>query len=251
MRRSTHVGSRNIRSAGRGSGSVEITLPVAFSALEGVSCQVELRDSLVPEILLRPNLGFLLSVFEALWDRVALGLEGIGDVGAFSEADYVVGLFAETNLSGRPGLAYEDALRVHRQVQSEEAGGGPSCIAAPSLEAYARMIDGMATVAAGRLGLSIGMAVLFGNQTAYAATGASVAAVDAFARSSLADLSPDIGWCRSDPLDEGAWVRARPRLKELFNRLSDWEDDAAGMHKEREHWYRAHRLEARSPAVRA
>jgi len=242
-----HIGNRNVRSAGRGSGSVEITLPVDLGVLEGVTCHVELRDSLVPEILLRPDLGFLLPVFETLWERVALGLERIGEIGAFSESDYVVGLFPERNHSGRPGLAYEDALRVHRDPTAEDRGSGNHLM--QRLESFARLIEAMMTVAGTRLGLSPGMAVLFGNQVAHAATGAPVAAVDAFARSSLSAEAGEVGWCRSDPLDEACWRAAQPRLERLYDRLVDWDGNRAGVERERERWYRAHRIGVRTSAV--
>ena len=242
-----HIGSRNVRSAGRGSGSVEITLPVGLSVLEGVTCHLELRDSLAPEILLRPDVGFLLPVFDMVWERVALGLEGIDEIGAFSESDYVVGLFPERSHHGRPGLAYEDALRVHR----DPTGGlkAPRNYPLRRLESFARLIEAMVTVAGKRLGLSAGIAVLFGDQVAHAATGAPLAAVDAFARSSLSAESGKVGWCRPDPFDEACWRAARPRLERLYDRLADWDVNRAVLERERASWYRAHRIEARTSTV--
>ncbi len=238
-----HIGNRNIRSAGRGSGSVEITLPVDLGVLEGVRCHVELRDGLVPEIVLRPDLGFLLGVFEAAWARLAIGLETVGEIGGFSEADYVMGLFPETGLGSRPGLAYADGLLLQRQPRAKRRDGMDGRMR--SLEAFARLIEAMATVAGGRLGLSIAMASLFGNQIAYTATGAPVAMIDAFARSSLAEVSSEIGWCHGDPFAEACWLAARPRLARLYERLADWDEGAAGLQKERENWYRARRVEIR------
>ncbi len=249
MRRSKHIGERNIRSAGRGSGSVEITLPVDLGVLEGVTCHVELRDGLVPEIVLRPDLGFLLPVLDAVWARLAIGLETVDEIGGFSEADYVVGLFPETGLGDRPALAYADGLLVQRQPRPDGANGGDGWIR--SLEAYARLIEAMATAAGGRLGLSIAMATLFGNQIAFTATGAPVAMIDAFARSSLAESSSEVGWCNGDPLAEACWVAARPRLARLYDRLAHWDEDDAGLQKEREHWYRARRVETRLQSVGA
>ena len=68
-----HFGKRNIRSAGRSSGSVEITLPVELAILEGVACRLSLRDGLVPEIVLQPDLLVVIPVFVKLWSLLRLG----------------------------------------------------------------------------------------------------------------------------------------------------------------------------------
>ncbi|NQV93752.1 MAG: hypothetical protein HQ482_01230 [Sphingomonadales bacterium] len=243
MKRSMQFHHRNIRSAGRGSGSVEITLPVDLAVLEGVKCGLELRDGLMPVVVLRPDLGFLVTIFEALWQRLALGLEPIGDIGGFSEGDYVLGLFAERGLADRPCLAYADAL-LARQCPRPKGASGVD-LPERALEAYARMIEAMATVAGQRLGLSLTMASLLGNQIAYTATGAPVASVDAFARGALADVSGDVGWCEGEPLGENRWLAARPTLERLYMRLADWSDDGSGLQEARDHWYRARRVETR------
>ena len=73
-------GKRNIRSAGRSSGSVEITLPVELAILEGIACRLSLRDGLVPEIVLQPDLLVVMPVFEKLWSLLRLGLEETGEI---------------------------------------------------------------------------------------------------------------------------------------------------------------------------
>lgn len=240
MVRSMQFGQRNIRSSGRGSGSVEITLPVDLAVMESVACGIELRDGLMPEIVLRADLSFLLPLFEAVWQRLALGFEPVGDIESFREGDYVLGLFAEHGFSARPCLAYADALLVWRHATADGAGAAPRL-----LEAFARMFEAMATVAGMRLGLSPAMSALLGNQIAYAATGAPVASLDLFARSSLSDVSGTIGWCEGQPLSEGCWLTVQPVLKRLFLRVAEWDADDSGLTKARDHWYRAHRLETR------
>lgn len=240
MKRSMHMGSRGIRSAGRGSGSVELTLPVDLAVLEGVTCHIELRDGLLPEVVLRPDLAFLRSVFEAVWDRLAVGLETVGEIGGFAESDYVTGLFCDGPQAGRPGLSYANALMVRHAPKAGEPAAGDG--RGRALEAAARLIEAMATLAGQRLGLSFDMATLFGNQVAYAATGAPLAMVDAFVRGSLADICGDVGWCRDDPLAVDGWVAARPRLARLYDRLAAWDADDGGLREQREHWYRAHRV---------
>lgn len=246
MVRSMQFGQRNIRSSGRGSGSVEITLPIDLAVLEAVSCNIELRDGLMPEIVLRADLSFLLPIFEAVWQRLALGLEPVGDIGSFSEADYVLGLFAQRGFADRPCLSYADALLASRCIDADESNS--TIAAADSLEAFARMFEAMATIAGTRLGLSPSISALLGNQIAYAATNAPVASLDVFARSSLSDVSGEIGWCEGQPLSETHWRAARPVLERLFLRVADWDADDSDLTKARNHWYRARRVEARLQA---
>lgn len=246
MVRSMQFGQRNIRSSGRGSGSVEITLPIDLAVLEAVSCGIELRDSLIPEIVLRPDLSFLLPVFETAWQRLASGFDAAGDIGSFSEGDYVLGLFAERGFASRPCLSFADALLAWRYSKAEETNA--AIAGSDRLEAFARMFEAMATVAGTRLGLTPGSAALLGNQIAFAATGAPVPSLDVFARSSLADISGEIGWCKAQPLAEARWRAARPVLERLFLRVADWDADDSDLTEIRNHWYRARRLEVRLPA---
>jgi len=249
MKRSMQFRQRNIRSAGRDSGSVEFTLPVDLAILEGVACGVELRDGLMPEVVLRPDLGFLVPVFEAVWQRLTRGFEPVGDIGEFSESDYVLVLFAERSLTDRPSLSYADALLVQRCSGPRGASGVEN--RERSLEGFTRIVEAMATVAGKRLGLSSTMAALLANQVAYAATGAPVASLDAFARSSLADASGEIGWCRNEPLSETHWRAAQPILERLYMRVAAWNEDDGDLQKARDHWYRAHRMETRTRALGA
>lgn len=244
MRRSMQFGRRNIRSSGRGSGSVEITLPVDLAALEGVACGVELRDGLIPELVLRPDFSFLAAIFGVAWQRLALGLETVDDVGEFSEGDYVLGLFAERGLPGRPCLAYADALTARRAIDDHGADGPD--VRMSGLEAFARMFEALATVAGTRLGLAPEMAELLGNQIAYAATDAPLPSLDAFARGALAELSGEIGWCREEPLSEARWRAAQPVVRRLYARIAAWNDDGTQLETARDHWYRARRVEHRS-----
>ena len=54
-----NLGTRRVRSAGRTSGSVEVTLPVQLSLLQGVECRLAMRDGAPPE----PELGEARSFF--------------------------------------------------------------------------------------------------------------------------------------------------------------------------------------------
>lgn len=244
MRRSRILGDRSIRSAGRSSGSVEITLPVCLMDLQGVTCRVELRDGLSPEVVLKPEMGGLLPVFEATWDLLSLALKTIGEICEFWEGDYVLGLFPESGFSGRPGLAYADALIVQRELPRGariEAAGKDR-----AFEAFARMIEGMATVAGGRLGLLAENAPSFGNHLAYAVTGVTTGAVDPFARGLLMDDPSHVEWSRDDDVwAEQHWIAAQTRLENLYDRCKAWDREPDLYTKQRQLWYRARRFEAR------
>ncbi len=232
-----HFGKRNIRSAGRNSGSVEVTLPVELAVLEGIACRLYLRDGLAPEIVLQPDLQAIMPIFEKLWDLLRLGLEGIDEIGDFAEADYGFGLFRAAKLGTMPSLAYADALLIHRGLGLE---------ATPHmLEAFARIVESMATVAASRLGLSNDLVALFGNQVAALVSGEMIGARDAFAHSLASQSSKeDAGLCRNAPLSADNWRRAQNALTGAFDQFRSWGNAPAAFTKERELWYRARRFEA-------
>jgi len=62
-----YLGIRKIRSAGRNSGSIEITLPALMQVLEGISCRLAMRDGLRPEIVLQPDLSLAQDLLQELW----------------------------------------------------------------------------------------------------------------------------------------------------------------------------------------
>jgi hypothetical protein len=239
-------GRRNIRSAGRSSGSIEVTLPVELAVLEGIACRLSLRDGLAPEIVLQPDLQVVMPVFEKLWDLLRLGLEEIGEIGDFGEADYGFGLFRASKLGTTPSLVYTDALSIHRSL-------GTTVDATPQvLEAFARIIESMAAVAGSRLGLSNERAALFGNEVAYLVSGEMIGARDAFARSLAAQSSStprDAGWCRRAPLSTDNWRRAQNALMHAYDQFRSWDNDPAVFTKERELWYRARHFEAQFRAT--
>lgn len=236
-------GTRNIRSSGRGSGSVEITLPVDLAVLEGVPCGVELRDGLMPEVVLRLEIGVLVDIFEVAWQRLALGFEAVDDIGEFSESDYVLGLFADRGLPGKPCLAYADALAARQEMACDGKAS------ARALEPFARIFEAMAAVAGARLDLAPALAGLLGNQIAFAATGAPVPNLDAFARSALMEVSGEIGWCRDELLSEDRWRAAQADLECLYTRIAEWNEDDTRFETARDRWYRARRVENHSRAT--
>ena len=235
-------GKRNIRSAGRGSGSIEVTLPVELAVLEGIACRLYLREGLAPEIVLQPDLEAITAVFEKLWDLLSIGLAEIGEIGDFAEADYCFGLFCAAKLGANPSLAYVDALLIHRSLDSSHE------TAPRALESFAQIIESMAAVAGGRLKMSSDVAALFGNQVAYFVSGDTIGARDPFARSLASrstDAPRDPGWSYSLPVGADSWRRVQSDLMHIYDQFRSWDAAPDLFTRERERWYRARHFEAR------
>ncbi len=157
-----YLGNRKIRSAGRTSGSVEITLPVRLQILEGVECRLTVRDGSRPEIVLQPDLSVAQTLFRQLWQKLRLGLEEVGEIGDFSPADFTLALFPHHHWQERPPLAYADALAV----LIKQAGGKIA-----EMDALSRLVAFLAMAAGYRLNLKGDLILAFGDAVAYLITG--------------------------------------------------------------------------------
>jgi hypothetical protein len=249
VQRSRFLGNRVIRSAGRSSGSIEITLPVKLQVLQGVMCRVELRDGIATELVLHPDFTPLLPLFDTVWNLLAQSLKTIGDFGVFWVGDYVLGLFPEAPQSGRPTLSYADALAIqdtYPDVDVVKTNGIKEV-----LEPYARIIESLAVVAAIRLGLSDPTAAMFGNQLSYVASGVATGTIDAFARGSLLDASAEIGWCRESPWAVETWISAQSRIESIHDRCLMWDKNPLLFTQQRQLWYQARRFETRAQTERS
>ena len=244
-----NLGKRNIRSAGRNSGSIELTLPVELSILEGIGCHLYLRDGIAPEIVLQPDLRGIMPVFEKMWNLLRLGFEKTGEIGNFAEADFCFGLFRASSLGTVPSITYTDGLAIHRNI------GASGDAAQHMLEAFGRIIESMAAVAGSRLGLSNDFVARFGNLVSYLVSGETFGAHDAFTRSfatqSISELE-SVGRCRCAPLNRDDWRHAQNALKDAYSQFRTWNDDPAAFAKERELWHRVRRFKSHaSPSTPA
>jgi hypothetical protein len=228
--------SRKIRSSGRTSGSVEITLPTELHVLEGVNCRLMVRDGVRPEIILQPDLSRAHAVFEDLWSKLRLGLGESGEIGEFSLADYKLSLFPCNVWQLRPPLSYADALAA-----SSECPGSPSDAA----EALSRLLAGLAVGAAYRLGLAATLALAFGDAVAYLLTGVSPGLGTDFERGmahlAFGENHPDAPLCLSS--DEGVWRWARPGLQRVYEEFSAWQQNPNEYESARDKWYRGLQIE--------
>ena len=175
-----YIGSRRVRSAGRASGSIEITLPPELTPLEGVPCNIIIRDGARPEIVLRPELSPSALIFARVWGRLRTLLALAGEIGEFPAADFDVSLLPPTSappLNGanrRPALIYAYAMLVGQafvvrwpQLSAEFTVRTPASGLAETVQtALFGTIQPLASVAGTRLGLIEGVANLFGHMLA-------------------------------------------------------------------------------------
>lgn len=230
------IGTRRIRSAGRSSGSIEVTLPAQLQLLEGVECRLVVRDGPRPEIVLQPDLSATQRLFGELWQRLRLGLSEAGEIGDFAPADFTLTLFAPRHWQERPPLAFTDALVILRNSE-----GG-----APEQTASSRLFGSLATVAGQRLGLRGALAPAFGDAIAYLTTGVIAGSGADFERGMAHQIFYGAGGATpapGDALDTGLWRRAAAGLGQVYRQFNLWQAEPAAYTAVRERWYRALTLE--------
>jgi len=230
-----NLGTRRIRSAGRSSGSIEVTLPAQLQDLEGVACRLVVRDGPRPEIVLQPDLSAAQSLFRDLWALVVAGLADAGEPGELRLADFSLGLFPSGVWGERPPLACADALALLRRRDTP-----------PAQDALARLLAAMGAVAGQRLGLAGPLALAFGDALAYLLAGVSVGAGAEFERGMAHQRFAAAHTATpGDPLERRTWEQARPGLRRVFEQFAAWHDQPPTHAAARERWYRALAVELR------
>lgn len=231
-----YLGTRKVRSAGRTSGSIEITLPSRLQPLQGLNCRLVVRDGLQPEIVLQPDLAASQEIFHICWQKLASGLGEIGDIGDFALADFTLTLFPATHWhhgQERPPLAYTDAL-VLSPHPARQANRHP--------ETVARLLASLAVAAAYRLNLRQRLAFAFGDAIAYLVTGVPVGLGTEFERGIAHQLFWNNGQAPPLPtsvLDDRLWQKAQLSLPRVYDHFCAWQADPAAYTTAREKWYRA------------
>ncbi len=244
-----YLGARSIRSAGRTSGSIEITLPTQLQVLEGVNCRLMVRDGSCPEIVLQPDLSIAQALFDALWQKLRLALGEIDELGDFSPADFTLALFPPHHWQERPPLTYADALAVLRQQDLtlsppsplsrlwERAGGDGE-----GDGALARLLAFLAVTAGYRLGLKGALALAFGDAVAYLITGTPAGLGTDFERGMAHRVFWGEGRAQQpmgSPFDDRVWQQARPGLRRVYDQFHAWQQNPEAYAVAREKWYRA------------
>ena len=168
------IGIRRIRSAGRDSGSIEITLPPELTALENVRCAILVRDGARPEIVLQPELTPAALIFARIWSRLHTLLAWVGDIGDFPSTEVeAVLLPPQTHplaVGARPTLVYSYALQLGQALvpdwpvfSQDFEVVNPAKALTPVLYApFAGAVVPLAALAGRRLGLHSHVAGLFG-----------------------------------------------------------------------------------------
>lgn len=168
------IGIRRIRSAGRDSGSIEITLPPELTALEGVRCAIVVRDGARPEIVLQPELTPAALVFARIWTSLRTLFTGVGDIGDFPTAEIEAVLMPPRAQpspgSARPLLVYSYALQLGQALIANwpallpdfEVRLASNGVTPTLYTPFAGVVAPLATVAGRRLGLQSSMAALLG-----------------------------------------------------------------------------------------
>jgi len=230
-----YFGNRRIRSAGRASGSVEVTLPPQLHGLQEIKCRLMLRDGTHPEIVLQPDLSSAHMLLLQLWQKLRIGLASIGEIGDFDPSNFTLALFPPGHWQQRPPLAYSDALTVLRKTSDGETP-----------EALARLTGYMAIVAGRRLGLGEALSQAFGDTVAYLLTGTPILAGSEFERGLAMRLfaePPTSAAPGGSLLDERVWQQAGPGLSRVWEQFDAWQNAPESHATARQNWYRALTIE--------
>lgn len=229
---------RRIRSAGRTTGSVEITLPVELQVLEGIECEVWVRDGVRPEIVLRPNVGVAQALFASLWQQLRLGLQRVGEIGDFNLSDFNVALLPPRHWYDKPPLSYQDALTLLSRLKEDR--GSPRV---NNSDAMLRLVTFLAVNAGYRLGLEGRFAMAFGDAVGYLVSGVGSrqdtdferqVALSAFGGGEKV-VAGEIGSLSFD----GRWEEAEEGLERVFAQFREWQEDPERYEEARKRWWKA------------
>lgn len=152
---------RHIRTSGRGSGSVEVTLPAKLREFVGLPCRITLREGERTEIVLEPDMADAHAALAGLWHALARALLN-EPAPPFLPRDFLFTLHPAPCLTGRASLAWVDGVALARSTPAEPA----------SAATLARLIAAFAFVLADRLAIAAHHAPGFGAVCGLLTTGA-------------------------------------------------------------------------------
>jgi hypothetical protein len=217
---------------------VEITLPVELQFLEGIECELWVRDGVRPEIILRPNVDVAEALFANFWQKLRLGLQRVGEIGDFDLSDFSVALLPPRHWYDKPPLSYQDALTVLSCLKQDKGSTGVQ-----NNNAMLRLVTFLAVNAGYRLGLEGRLAMAFGDAVGYLVSGVSSGQGTDFEREvalSAFGLGERVvaGQIASLSFD-GRWEEAGEGLERLFVQFREWQRNPEQYEEARKRWWRA------------
>jgi hypothetical protein len=232
-------GSRHIRTAGRGSGSIEITLPTDLRDLVGLTCRVTLRDGARPDIVLQPDLQLAQAAFAALWRAMAAALARDGDVPALPLTEFGFGLQPSVRGGDEPYLCWRDGLSLARGAPHDPI-------------AISRTLAAFGHALAPDLRIAPNLAAGFGAVCGYLAAGVVPSAdgwdARGIAASFLQTIRPGAPLSAAEAVGEGAygpefWGLAAPFMSAAADVFLGWAADPSGHVSQRATWRRGLSIE--------
>lgn len=206
------LGTRQIRTAGRGSGSIEVTLPSMLRALVGLPCQVTLRDGARPHIVLQPDLRPAHTAFVAVWRAMtAAVLQGSADAPPFPLASFGFGLQLRDGSAEMPFLCWHDGLVLTGMAPHPQ-------------QAVSRVVAALGQVLAADLEIAPGLAVEFGAACGFLAAGIAPSSASQDVCDRVAAALPGGGRMAGcgDAKDDAFWAAAGPLLLAAAALFRSW-----------------------------
>jgi hypothetical protein len=225
------LGVRQIRTAGKGSGSIELTLPTDLRDLVGLPCRITLRDGSRPDIVLQPDLQRAHTAFSALWQPMALLL--LRDGAPFPLAAFGFGLHPRPGAGAAPFLCWRDGLLLAAPPPHESA-------------AVSRTLGAFGHALAAPLDIAPALAAGFGAACGYLLSGnpASSDGQEAcdLAAAHLPHARPPLA-ANAGAVDPDFWRRAAPVLAGIADLFVGWTADPSGYATLRAAWRRGRSIE--------
>jgi hypothetical protein len=235
------LGTRHIRTAGKGSGSVEITLPIDLRDLVGLPCRITLRDGIRPDIVLQPDLQRAQAAFAVVWRHMATTLSRPCDaLPDWQLAGFGFALRPQGGGGDLPLLCWRDGLKL--------AAPGPH-----DAGAVARTVAAFGRALAAELRISAALAAGFGAACGYLLAGApplpdGQEACDLAAAALRDSTQPGAPLDAAGDGPEGAcgaafWSAAQPVLAATSELFLNWSADPAGHATLRAAWRRGRSIQ--------
>lgn len=230
------LGARQIRTAGKGSGSIEVTLPTELRDLVGLPCRITLRDGSRPDIVLQPDLRRAQAAFAALWRANAAAL--LREPPPLPLADF--GFALQPGAGGdQPLLCWRDGLALCRPPPHQQI-------------AVSRTLAAFGHVLAASCRITPALAAGFGAACGYLAAGLPPSAdwreACDLAAAGLANARPGAPLEAARAAAEGAegpafWTVAGPLLTAAADLFLGWTADPASHAALRAAWRRGLSIE--------